>query len=59
MKRGIAPKNGPGKWFGVETIVLEPGGAKNEEKMLFNKDSAIIKVPKTDLFLEQCTSIYM
>ncbi len=45
MKRGKPPLSGSGKWFGVDTIVLEPG-AENIDLMNLrvDKDAALIKV---------------
>ncbi len=44
----MSPQNGPGKWFGLETIVLEPGAENVAALVLWSDiDAAIIKVPIT------------
>ncbi len=51
----MAPLNGPGKWFGVETIVVEPGAENIGVLNLWSDiDAALIKVPNAELTVFFC-----
>ncbi len=45
MNTGATPENAPGKWFGVESVVLETGVESGDgmEVMESSKDAALIK----------------